>query len=512
MGPLRRAGAAGSLRGGSPPRTNRGLAFKLAEQVGQAHHEATIVGGHLPLRQCFPMLPAMDRYDLVVVGAGAAGESTAYEAREQGASVAIVERDLVGGGCPYWQCMPSKALLHAAAAHHAGSAYPWSKASAFRDYMINRVDRDYPDDTSHVKALRRAGAETIRGEARFASADPLTLAVRDASGATQQLEAGAVVLAVGSHSRIPELPGLKESGHWTNREGTSLRELPDGVLVLGGGPSGVELGQVYARYGVPVTIVHPHDRINDKDHPRSSKYLAKSLERDGVEIKYNARATGIRARAGTDGRHVVELSDGDTVESATLLMTIGRDIPFDRLNLDAIGVEVDYGRVAVDEHLRIAPNVYVAGDAAGPELHTHTAHYQGEIAARNALGASIKPDHSAIPRATYTDPETSSTGLLLEQARERGIDAKEYTIALSHTARGQVSEVDGHVSIVVDRSRKVLVGAFMAGPAVSEAIHEAVLAVKLATPLSVLADTIHAFPTVARAMGGLFIQAHKELG
>jgi pyruvate/2-oxoglutarate dehydrogenase complex dihydrolipoamide dehydrogenase (E3) component len=284
------------------------------------------------------------------------------------------------------------------------------------------------------------------------------------------------------------------------------------VVVLGGGPSGVELGQVYARYGVPVTIVHPRDRINDREHPRSSKALADALQRDGVELRLNTRATGVRAGAGRGGRHVVELSDGATAEGAALLMTIGRDIPFDRLNLDAIGLEVTDGRVAVDDQLRIAPNVYVAGDVAGPELHTHTAHYQGEIAARNALGASIKPDHSAIPRATYTDPETSSTGLLLEQARERGIDAKEYFVALSHTAKGQASEANGHVSIVVDRARKVLVGAFMAGPAVSETIHEAVLAVKLGTPLSVLADTIHAFPTVARAMGSLFIEAHKELG
>jgi pyruvate/2-oxoglutarate dehydrogenase complex dihydrolipoamide dehydrogenase (E3) component len=458
------------------------------------------------------MLARMDRYDLVIIGAGAAGESAAYEGRELGASVAIVERDLFGGGCPYWQCMPSKALLHAAAVQHGGGDYPWPKASAFRDYMINRVDRDYPDDTSHVKALTKAGAEPIRGEARFTGVDPLTVEVRDASGESRQLEAGAVVLAVGSHSRIPSLPGLEQSGHWTNREGTSLRELPDGVVVLGGGPSGVELGQVYARYGVPVTIVHPRDRIHDREHPRSSKALAASLERDGVEIRLNARATGVRARAGTNGRHVVELSDGSRVEGAALLMTIGRDIPFDRLNIEAIGVQVEEGRVAVDDHLRIAQNVYVAGDVAGPELHTHTAHYQGEIAARNALGGSVKPDHSAIPRATYTDPETSSTGLLLDQARERGMDVKEYTVALSHTAKGQATETNGHVSIVVDRSRKVLVGAFMAGPSVSETIHEAVLAVKLATPLSVLADTIHAFPTIARAMGTLFIEAHKELG
>ena len=241
-----------------------------------------------------------------------------------------------------------------------------------------------------------------------------------------------MLLAVGSHSRIPSLPGLEQAGHWTNREGTSLRELPDGVVVLGGGPSGLELGQVYARYGVPVTIVHPRDRLNDRDHPRSSRLLADALNRDGVQIRLNARATGVRAGAGQDGRHVVELSDGSTVEGAALLMTIGRDIPLAELNLAAIGVEPEEGRVQVDDRLRIAPNVYVAGDVAGPELHTHTAHYQGEIAVRIALGEDVRPDHTAIPRAIYTDPETSSTGLLVEQARERGIDAFELSAGPRH--------------------------------------------------------------------------------
>jgi dihydrolipoamide dehydrogenase len=454
----------------------------------------------------------MDGYDLVVIGAGAAGESAAYEARELGAKVAIIERDLFGGGCPFWQCMPSKALLHAAAVHHGGGDYPWDKASAFRDYMINRIDRDYPDDTSHFRALRKSGAEPIRGEARFVSRDPLCIEVRGSDGETRQLETAAVVLSVGSHSRIPSLPGLDEADPWSNREGTSLRELPDGVVVLGGGPSGLELGQVYARYGVPVTLVHPHDRLNDRDHPRSSAVLADSLRRDGVEMRFNARAVGVRAHAGTDGRHLVELSDGSTAEGAALLITIGRDVPFDSLNLDAVGLELEHGRVKMDDELRAGPGIWLAGDAAGPELHTHTAHYQGEIAARNALGAHIKPDLRAIPRATYTDPETSSTGLLLEQARERGIDAKEYWVDISKTAKGETAEAAGHVTIVVDRGAKTLVGAFMAGPGVSETIHEAVLAVKLQTPLSVLADTIHAFPTVARAMGSLFIQAHKELG
>ncbi|MGH2456876.1 MAG: dihydrolipoyl dehydrogenase family protein, partial [Candidatus Limnocylindria bacterium] len=440
----------------------------------------------------------MDRYDLVIVGAGAAGEAAAFEARRRGAAVAIIERDLFGGGCPFWQCMPSKALLHAAAIHHAGGDYPWARASAFRDWMINREGIDYPDDTSHFDALRKAGAVPIRGEARFIGADPLRLEVARADAEPLRLEAGDVLLAVGSHSRIPSLPGLDEADAWTNRQGTSLRELPDGVVVLGGGPSGVELAQVYARYGVPVTLIHPRDRVHDREHPLSSRHVAESLERDGVRIRLNTRATGVRAHAGSHRRHAVELSDGTTVEGEAILLTIGRDIPFEALNLAAIGVEPEEGRVTPDERLRIAPHVYVAGDIAGPELHTHLAHYQGELVARLVAGEDVVPDHSAIPRATYTDPETASVGLQVEQARERGIDAAEYTQDLATTAKGYTSESRGHVTIVVDRGQRTLVGAFMAGPAVSEVIHEAVLAVKLRTPLAVLADTIHAFPTVAR--------------
>jgi pyruvate/2-oxoglutarate dehydrogenase complex dihydrolipoamide dehydrogenase (E3) component len=160
--------------------------------------------------------------------------------------------------------------------------------------------------------------------------------------------------------------------------------------------------------------------------------------------------------------------------------------------------------------MRIADGVWAAGDPAGPEMHTHLSHYAGEIAAMNALGDDVRADFGAIPRATYTDPETASVGLLVEAARERGIDAGELSVNLGETAKGQAADAAGHVTIVVDRQARTLVGAFLVGPGVSETVHEAVLAVKLATPLDVLADTIHAFPTVARAMGALFAEAARR--
>jgi pyruvate/2-oxoglutarate dehydrogenase complex dihydrolipoamide dehydrogenase (E3) component len=454
-----------------------------------------------------------ERYDIAIIGAGAAGEAAAHYAGSRGARVAIIERDLFGGGCPFWQCMPSKALLHAAAVHHAGGDFPWQRASDFRDWMISREKIDYPDDSGHVKELEASGATPIRGTARFTGPGQLEVTPSGGSSADAPiaLEATNVIVSVGSHSKIPPLPGLDGIEFWTNKMGTGTRELPDGLVVLGGGPSGVELSQVYARYGVAVTIVHPRDRIHDREHPRSSEFLAKGLERDGVTLKLGVRAVGVRARAGTNGRHVVDLSDGSTAEGEAIMLTIGREVPLEDLNLGAIGVEAVDGRVRSDDHLRIAPNVYVAGDIAGPELHTHTGHYQGEMTAMLALGDDVIPDLRAIPRATYTDPETSSVGLMVEQAQAKGIDAVEFTQDLATTARGEVIEAQGHVTIVVDRANRTLVGAFMAGPAVSETIHEAVLAVKTGISIDVLADTIHAFPTTARVLGTAFIEASRSL-
>jgi pyruvate/2-oxoglutarate dehydrogenase complex dihydrolipoamide dehydrogenase (E3) component len=447
----------------------------------------------------------MDRFDIVVIGAGAAGEGAAHEGRRLGASVAIIDRALFGGSCPFWACMPSKALLHAAAVHHAGGDFGWRAASDFRDYMINREGTDTPDDSGHTKALEAAGATVIRGSAALDG--PGRVRVGD-----RLLEGGAVILAVGSVSRVPDLPGLAEAKPWTNVQGTSTRELPRSLAILGAGPTGVELAQVYARYGVPVTLVHPRDRVHDREHRRSSELLGEALERDGVTLRLGARATRVRAGAGTDGAHVIELGDdGDPVEGHEILLAIGRDLPLEGLGLETVGITPNDGRLEPDERLRVAEGVYAAGDVAGPELHTHLGHYTGEAATRIALGHDYRPSLDAIPRATYTDPETASVGLLVEQAKERGIDAVEFTVDIGTSSKGYTTRSGGHVTIVIDRSRRRLVGAFMAGLGVSEAIHECVLAIRADIPLDVLADTIHAFPTVARVLGTVFIEADRGL-
>ena len=450
---------------------------------------------------------AMDEtYDLVIIGAGEAGQAAAHLARRKGASVAIIDRELFGGSCPFWACMPSKALLHAAAIHHLGGDYPWRRASNFRDWMIVREPPlDWPDDSGHVRDLEGAGAVVFRGEGRI---DGIGRVVVRTSDGARTLGARAILVAVGTNSTIPDdIEGLDQIQPWTNREATTTRELPRSLVVLGAGPTGVEMSQVYARYGVPTVLVSPHERINPKDHPRSSATLDAALRRDGVDIRTGVQAIRVRARAGHDGAHVVELSDTTTVEGHELLLAVGRTAPLAALGVETIGVRLEDGQLQPDDRLRIADDVYVAGDPAGPEMHTHLAVYQGEMVARIALGEDVRPDHRAIPHATYTDPQTAGVGLQLDEAIERGHDAFEETIDYATTAVGEIAEVAGHVSIVVDRSERILLGAFIAAPGAAEAIGEAVLAIKTATPLDVLADTIHPFPTTVRVMGGLFAQA-----
>ena len=447
-------------------------------------------------------------FDFVIIGAGAAGEAAAHHARARGASVAIVDRDLFGGSCPFWACMPSKTLLHAAEVKAHGGEYPWPKASARRDYMIVREGIDRPDDGSHVRALEGAGCTVLRGTARLAGRGRVTV-THEAS--THALAAKNVIVAVGSVGKVPPLEGLAEAGYWTNVEATSLRELPTSVVVLGAGPSGIEIAQYLARYGVRTSIV---GRVNPTDHPKSSAFLAETLRRDGVDVRDAVRAAKVIKRA-RGAEHAVELSDGSSVFGEVVQLSVGRTSAkaLMGLGLETIGISHDGAdQITVDEHLRLAEGVYAVGDPIGHELSTHLGHYEGEMAVRIALGDDVRVDFSATPRVVYTDPEAAAVGLRLDQAAGKGIDAFEQTTDFATTSKGYIVEADGgHLTIVVDRKRAVVIGAFAAGQGAGEAIHAAVLAVKLGTPLDTLAQTIHAFPTMARGFGGLFAAAALKL-
>ena len=454
----------------------------------------------------------MQTYDFVIIGAGPAGEAAAHKARALGASVAIVDGGWFGGSCPHIGCLPSKALLYAAGRHASGADYPWARASAHRDFMVNRPpDAAEPDDSSHLRALEEAGATAVRGTGRITARGVVEVTATD--GTTTGFRSRNVVVAVGSTSKVPPIDGIAATDPWTNREATLARELPLSLVVLGGGPTGCELAQVYARYGVPVTIVQSGPRLAPTEHPRSAEAIRFGLERDGVMVRTGVRAVQARAHGGADGAHAIDLDDGTTAEGHAILLAVGREFPLAGIGLEHYGVAATgsdaYRR---DGSLRLAEGLWIAGDPAGPELHTHQGHYQGEVLVRMALGEAVAPDYRALPRATYTDPEAGSVGVTLDQALAAGIDAFECTAAYPVSSRGYAVEAKtGHVTIVVDRATRQLVGAAMACPDASAAIHECVVAIRAQVPMEVLADTIHAFPSSSRIFNGLYAEALATL-
>lgn len=446
--------------------------------------------------------------DVVVIGAGPAGEAAAYLGAELGGSVVAVEKDLVGGECPFWACMPSKTLLDSARRRAGGENYSWKRASDRRDWMISRERTEYPSDAGHASGFESAGIELVRGTGRVVG--PGKVEVAADGGKPQVIEARNVIVSAGSVPFIPPVEGLAEAGYWTNRDATSTRDLPSSLIVMGGGPIGVEMAQVFARFGTRVMIVEGNDRLLPRDHLLSSKAMTEQMAEEGIDVHTGVTATAVQA--GGPGR-LVQLSDGTTLEAAQVLVAVGRR-PADlrAMGVEDAGATLDERGATPDPNLRIADGLFVAGDAAGGLQFTHLADYEGRIAARAALRGTGVADLSAVPRVTFTDPETGAVGLTVEEAREQGIDAFEVSQDFAQSARGQTIEGSrGHATVVVDRERGVLVGAFTAGPAAGEFLHEAVLAVKVGTPVSVLADTIGAFPTGARVLNSAFIEADKQL-
>jgi len=305
----------------------------------------------------------METFDFVIIGAGPAGEAAANEARALGASVAVIDRLWFGGSCPHIGCLPSKSLLHGAAEHAANhSAYSWTRASERRDYMINRpAGAEEPDDSSHVKALEAIGAVCYRGSGRIVGHGKVEIRHDDRA---HEIAGSNVMVAVGSTAKVPPLPGLDGVRIWTNREATLTRERPKSLVVLGGGPTGCELSQVYVRFGVPTTIVQSGDRLMPTEHPRNSETVAKLLRRDGVNVRLGVRARAARAGAGADGADVDDaaVGRGDGAASGT--------------------------RQAADE------------------LHVRVEHARRHVRARRMASAcSVPPQHLLAPRVEQADDQ-----------------------------------------------------------------------------------------------------------
>jgi pyruvate/2-oxoglutarate dehydrogenase complex dihydrolipoamide dehydrogenase (E3) component len=456
-------------------------------------------------------MASAERYDAVVIGAGSGGRGAAKRLSRAGMRVAMLERELVGGECPFWACMPSKTLLRPAeviseAAHTAGLARPahrWEEIRAYRDYMNSGLD-----DTKKYDAYTKLGIEIIRGEGRIVAPGRVE-AQGSALTAPRVLESERIIVATGSAPAIPKIDGLDKVPYWTNREATTFDEVPASTIVLGGGPVGVELGQMLNRYGSKVTIVEAAERLLAREEPQVSQLLAGALEREDIELRTGSQADRVEADSGLARLH---LADGRAIEAQRLLVASGRRARVDGLGLEAVGVEHDDEGIKIDARCRAAAGVWAVGDVTGVAPFTHVAAYQARIAAADILGEDPRADYSAIPRVVFSDPEVAAVGLTSAQANEAEIETVEAVVDISELDRTETygHNLEGKLGLLADAPGGVLVGAWAVAPLAGEWIHSAVIAIKAKLPVAVLRDTIIQFPTFSE---GLVTAADRlELG
>jgi pyruvate/2-oxoglutarate dehydrogenase complex dihydrolipoamide dehydrogenase (E3) component len=326
---------------------------------------------------------------------------------------------------------------------------------------------------------------------------------RSAAGAPEEVvfEARkAVVIATGSRPSIPPVPGLAQVPYWTNRQAVEAAEPPSSLVVLGGGAIGLELGQVFARFGVAVTVVESAARLIAHEEPEAGDLLAGVFDREGIAVHTGAEATKIR---GSASAVAIELGDGRTVEAEKLLVSTGRRVDLGALGVGALGLAEDAAALEVDDHLRVTDGVWAVGDVTGRGAFTHVAMYQARIAADDILGRDPAPaGYHALPRVTFTDPEVGAVGLTEAQAREQGLDVRTGLVGLGGVARGWIHGAgnDGLIKLVADADRGILVGATSVGPAGGEVMGLLALAVHARVPMEGLRGMIYAYPTFHRGI------------
>jgi pyruvate/2-oxoglutarate dehydrogenase complex dihydrolipoamide dehydrogenase (E3) component len=441
-------------------------------------------------------------FDVVCLGGGVAGEAIAGGLEGSGLTIAVIERELVGGECAYWGCVPSKTLLR--------SAETLTEADRARGLAASRVqwDLDFPkiskrvlwmardlDDTKAAAAVEAKGARLVRGAGKLV--DQRTVEVDGERYVARE----SLVIANGSTASIPPIPGLDSVDYWTNRQAAVPRELPISLAVLGGGAIGVELGQAFARFGSKVTIIEAGPRFLGLEEPEAGEALLPHLEADGIELMVGDPCVGVEKGEGASGV-VVKLKSGARVTAERLLVATGRRPNFEAWEPAGLA-RTERGWLKVDPAtLESGPGVYGAGDVTGIGGFTHLAYYHGQVVARRLRGEDARADHTAIPRVTFTDPEVASVGLSEAGAREKGIEVVIASTDPGEAARGYIHDFHGGMlKLVGDRKRGVLVGATLVSPRAGEILGELILAVKLATPVRILADVIHPYPAFNRVLG-----------
>jgi len=444
-----------------------------------------------------------DAFDVVVLGGGSAGERAAQLLAAAGRNVALVEANKVGGECPYYACMPSKSMLRSAEVRglvaHAQDLGAVSSDLSDDDpdaayaLAVARRDRiaDYRSDEGAVDGLEEAGVTVVRGSG-------VVVATRAVVVDGRELTWTDLVISTGSMANRPDIPGLSDVPYWTSDQALTETQRPKSVAILGGGPVGCELAQIYARFGVDVALIEASPKLLGAEEPVVAALLADHLRADGVRIMLSAAVS--RVSSGGAG-FVIEFDDESMIEVERFVVVTGRSPRTDALGALALSLG-DAGQVLVDERCAVPGqmNVWAAGDVTGIAPFTHTANYQAEILTTNILGGSRRADYRAIPRAVYTDPPVASVGLTAEAAEAAGYDVARREMDLADLARTSTEgSGSGRLIVVLDRAQGVVLGASAIGPQADAWLGEAALAIHARVPIAVLADLVHAFPTFGEA-------------